>query len=49
MSEPKKELSKAVCVESKKDSTSYEISLPAHLPNGIGCHLREGGCQSPRT
>ena len=42
MSEPKKELSKAVCVESKEDSTSYEIELPPYLPNGIGCHLKEG-------
>ena len=42
MSEPKKELSKAVCVESKEDSTSYEIEMPPYLPNGIGCHLKEG-------
>ena len=39
MSEPKK-LNKAVCVESKEDSTSYEIDLPIGH-HQIVYHLRE--------
>ena len=42
MSEPKKELSKAVCVESKEDSTSYEINLPlGYHREGVVYHLKE--------
>ena len=42
MSEPKKELNKAVCVESKEDSTSYEINLPlSYHREGVVYHLKE--------
>ena len=42
MSEPKKELNKAVCVESKEDSTSYEINLPlGYHREGVVYHLKE--------
>ena len=42
MSEPKKELNKAVCVESKEDSTSYEINLPlGYYGEGVVYHLKE--------
>jgi len=36
-------LNKAVCVESKEDSTSYEIDLPIHstLPEEVAYHLKE--------
>ena len=40
MSELKK-LNKAVCVESKEDSTSYEIDLSTTLPKVVVYHLRE--------
>ena len=41
MSEPKKERNKAVCVESKEDSTSFEINLPlGYHRAGVVYHLK---------